>query len=281
MTGSLSPASAFKLGSGVVTTGFSLFGGSGDKGSSFVQSPNPYKFDPYAAVFDPYKNVYDPYASNPSEGLNQAQYDSTNAEATLLEKQGRLAVEEAQRQATLTTTNAKTFREGQAQAYNASGVLLEGSPMMVLQKTWNDAKMQSDALVHAGESQYDLSLDKARIMRNEGRATLLGANSIFEANKAQYHAGMGLQEMQFQSQLLGNRAAYQSQGMTFAAQQSQQAALAPHINTGSNLGTALGSLGGLFGNQGASAKALQQSGVNPYQSTDPYGAMGGQAWGVP
>lgn len=276
MSGNMSPASGFKLGSGLVTTGFSLFGNN-DYGSSFAQSPNPYSFDPYQFVFNPYEIAYNPYkAGNPAEGLLKQQFLSSGEEALLIERQGQIAMEEATRAAFNLARDAKSFREEQANAYNASGVLLEGSPMMVLEETRNRAKEEVDALIKHGAAVQELENKKAFILRNNARSELLGAQTLFGAEKTKYEAGMALANSQFQSQLLGQRAAYRSQGMTFQAQQAQQRLLAPRIGGGNNLGDALYSLGGLFGNRGGSSGGTVSSPLS-----DPYGHLGGPVWGVP
>lgn len=237
-----SPAQMFKLGSGLATT----FSGGAKTPNTFVQQVNPYAFNPYSV------NIMEPAL--------MLQEHATGEEADLLEQQGHIAVEEAQRNATQTAFNARRFREQQANAYNGSGILLEGSPMMVLDETRRLAQEEVDAMMKQGGAYDDLYRRKAVITRNEGRAAILGQRAQFD-----------VQKMQFESQSAG-----------FAAQQAQAKIMAQPIQR-SRLADTLNGLGGLLdlfgggsGSKTSTGSTRTASGAgNPFSDPQPLATIHG------
>lgn len=147
---------------GALTAGtalFSLFGGSGSSSRS----------------------AYDPGAMNMMWGLQdkniQNEQDAINAQADI-------ALAEARRRAAKTAREGLHFRENQAMAYNASGILLEGSPMAVLNETRKLVGEEIDAITESGFAQADLMRRKAMQVGNEGRAALLGQRISYGADQA-------------------------------------------------------------------------------------------------
>jgi len=137
---------------------FSLFGG---KGSS--------------------TSAYNPGAMNMMWGLQdkniQNEQDALNAQADI-------ALKESARRAAKVAREGKQYREQQAATYNASGILLEGSPMAVLNETRKLVHEEIDAISESGAAQADLFRRKAMIVGNEGRAALVGQRMQFETDQA-------------------------------------------------------------------------------------------------
>lgn len=73
----------------------------------------------------------------------------------------------------------KMFRENQAQAYNNSGVLLEGSPMKVLENTRQLAQQQVSNIIAQGQLTSQSLLQKGTQTINQGYASLLGQNNSY------------------------------------------------------------------------------------------------------
>lgn len=117
---------------------------------------------------------------------------AANSEADLLNAQADLALQEARREAQLKKSSVISFRESQAQKYNASGVLIDGSPMAVLSDTVRKGNEEIDAIMKRGEAMSNLYRMRARQTRNAGTGSLLGslfgagsglANSFIMGNK--------------------------------------------------------------------------------------------------
>lgn len=115
-------------------------------------------------------------------GLQQKAYDE---EAALYDAQAQLALDEASREAAIKARDAETFRSQQALNYSASGVLLEGSPMEVLNDTRRKAGEEIDALLARGGAQADLLRRKAASTRTVGRASILGSMAEYSQRATQ------------------------------------------------------------------------------------------------
>lgn len=203
-----SPANAFKLGSGLVSAGVSLFGGNRVP-NTFVPQINPYAFNPYSV--------------NIAQPALDLQANAVENQAQALEQQGQLAIDEAQMNAQQTAFQAHQFRENQANAYNGSGILLEGSPMLVLDQTRQLAQQQINQIMKQGAAYNDLALRQAMITRNQGRAAILGQQAQFDSQAMQFGA----------------------QSDAFNAEQNQARILAQPIQQ-SGLANALSSVGDLL-----------------------------------
>ena len=100
---------------------------------------------------------------------------AANSEAELLEQQGALAQEEANVQAAQKAREGARFRSAQSRLYNSSGVLLEGSPLAMLEETRYLAQEEASALTARGQAMSDLYKKKAGQTRNQGRNALIGS----------------------------------------------------------------------------------------------------------
>jgi len=101
--------------------------------------------------------------------------DSAKKEASAQEEQARLANAEARREADRTAKTNDVFRRRQKLAFLKSGVLLEGSPLLVLQETQEESQKEVDAIRARGNALEDLGKRRASVTRSEGRAKLIGS----------------------------------------------------------------------------------------------------------
>jgi hypothetical protein len=122
---------------------------------------------------------------NPLKGLYEMQQANTEQEALMQEKQAQVASDEAGIAAEQKAREVQTTRSEQANAYSASGVLLEGSPLAVLEATRRLGSQEVDALMRRGAAQADLYNQQANITRNQGRASLLGSQTAYDISGAQ------------------------------------------------------------------------------------------------
>lgn len=99
---------------------------------------------------------------------------SARKEADATEAQGSLMREEAYRSAWQRAEEVEKSRSKQKLAFLTNGVQISGTPELVLDETTRQGQAEVDALVRRGNALYDLSYQKADIMRSEGRAALIG-----------------------------------------------------------------------------------------------------------
>lgn len=119
---------------------------------------------------------------------------AANNEASLLEDQARIATDEAAQKAQIRATEVRKFAKTQKLAFLKNGVTLEGSPLLVLQDTFDQGQIEVNAITKQGFAQSKLLNAKAQIMRNQGRAALIGgfgdaASSLFSAASVGKTAG--------------------------------------------------------------------------------------------
>lgn len=97
---------------------------------------------------------------------------SYNKEAEMLRQQGDLALAEARRTAEQKAREVTEFQAAQGHRYVTSGVTIEGSPALVLERTRKLGQEEVDALIRQGEAQKRLAYMQADITRNKGRASM-------------------------------------------------------------------------------------------------------------
>lgn len=122
---------------------------------------------------------------NPATGLQALQMQNIGVQQGLYEEQAQLAQREAMLEAGLLARQVRNFREEQALGYTQSGVLLEGSPVKVLNDTVRQGQMQVQAIMARGAAQASLLRTQAYILGNEGRASILGQNLNYATSQAQ------------------------------------------------------------------------------------------------
>lgn len=118
-------------------------------------------------------------AVNPMAGAMSFQRQAYQDEFDLQNIQANIALSEAADAAEAHAYDAEKFRKQQANAYNASGVLLEGSPMEVLNETTRLATKEVNAITRRGRATADVLRRRATATLNEGRSKLLGIESQF------------------------------------------------------------------------------------------------------
>lgn len=120
----------------------------------------------------------------------EMQNEAVGQEAGALQKQADIALQEAGREAQIKARDVKEFREMQALKYSGQGVLLEGSPMIVLEETRKRGQQEINAILRRGAAQADLLRRQALMVQTKGRASLLGEQAGFGFEKAKYEAAM-------------------------------------------------------------------------------------------
>lgn len=107
------------------------------------------------------------------------QNQAAKREASLEEEQGRLAQEEADREAAAHAEDVRKFSRVQALSFLKNGVTLAGSPLLVLDETLKKGQEEADSIAKSGAAQRNLYNQRAYNTRSEGRAALVG--SLFSA----------------------------------------------------------------------------------------------------
>jgi hypothetical protein len=95
-------------------------------------------------------------------------------EKGMLEDQGRLAQEEANREATLHARDVRRFQANQSLSFLANGVSLAGSPLLVAEDTQTQGDEEVASIRKSGAAQRELYNQRGVIARNQGRAALIG-----------------------------------------------------------------------------------------------------------
>jgi hypothetical protein len=124
-----------------------------------------------------------------------SQNKASKAEADLQAQQGKIALDEAQTNATNEAYNQNQQIGQQRLAYLANGVSLEGSPSLVLAESKKYGQSQVDSILKSGAAKYNLAQQEAAITRNKGRAALIagiteGVGTIGTAAGSAYKSGM-------------------------------------------------------------------------------------------
>lgn len=99
---------------------------------------------------------------------------AANQEADALNTQAALTQAETKRDAAQKRREILSFKESQAMKFNNSGVLLDGSPLLVLQETIDLGNEEIKAITERGNAQSNLFRMRASQMRNRGRSALTG-----------------------------------------------------------------------------------------------------------
>lgn len=100
--------------------------------------------------------------------------NSARREAKYIQQQGQIALEQSKKDAEIEAFNQRQAIGNQRLAFLANGVSLEGSPMLITQQSEKFGQQSVDAILAQGANQADLANHKAKIMKSEGRAALIG-----------------------------------------------------------------------------------------------------------
>ena len=125
------------------------------------------------------------------------QQQATQDQVDSLNWQADIAIKESIRAAQKTAREGLHFREQQAQGYNSSGFLLEGSPMAVLNETRKLVNEEVDAIAEQGANRAKLIRQQANQVGNEGRASILGQQMKFSSEQASAAASNALSRPNF------------------------------------------------------------------------------------
>jgi flagellar biosynthesis component FlhA len=98
---------------------------------------------------------------------------AAKAQAAQIEEQAQIAKAESDRAAEQKSTERRRFLAEQRMAYLASGVSLEGTPMIVQGDTWNEFQQEIEAIRRSGAAQYGFAMKEATTARKTGRAQLV------------------------------------------------------------------------------------------------------------
>ncbi len=100
---------------------------------------------------------------------------STSAEASRLNQQAELALEQSNLEAQQTANSVRSFRSSQASGYLNSGVLLEGSPLEVLANTVNKGNQEIELIQKQGQARQTLMRQQASQVGRSGWMNLLSS----------------------------------------------------------------------------------------------------------
>ncbi len=114
--------------------------------------------------------------------------NAANEEASMLEQQGNIQLQESRTEAGLISAEAqrrakeiRKFAARQKLQYLKNGVTLEGSPLHVLDETFEEGQKEVNLVrqkaqfrLLQGNSLYTLQNQKAQQQRNQGRAAFIG-----------------------------------------------------------------------------------------------------------
>lgn len=102
-----------------------------------------------------------------------ASFGAGRSEAEALEAQGAIAREDARIAAIQKARDVTQFQAAQGQAYLASGVTLEGTPVIVMEETRRQGQQEVDALIKRGAAMQALYRSASRQTNKSGRGAFL------------------------------------------------------------------------------------------------------------
>lgn len=118
--------------------------------------------------------------------FGQAQYGASLEEGGLLRQQAGLAADQAEALAIQREREVRQFAENQAVTYNQNGVLLDGSPLAVVEETRRLGAQEVSAIRSAGQYQMRALLLEADQVERGGLQTLLGAQAKGTTDRLEY-----------------------------------------------------------------------------------------------
>lgn len=104
---------------------------------------------------------------------NVMSVNSAGMESNATMQEGELAYQEALLEADRTAEQGRQFQAEQKMKYVMSGVMLAGSPIMVLDDTANKVQDEINAIKQRGEAQRAVAYARAGITKSEGRTGFL------------------------------------------------------------------------------------------------------------
>ena len=105
--------------------------------------------------------------------------NESNEAAVNQEYQGRLALDEALRDASIIREDGRRFMKYQSLQFIGAGVELVGSALITMEQTIKSSRTEAEAVTNRGNAQADLAFREADTTRAKGRAALF--SGIFSA----------------------------------------------------------------------------------------------------
>lgn len=103
-----------------------------------------------------------------------SQKQAYRSEASLLEDQGRLQLQESYDEADRRAKEIRKFASKQKLAFIKNGVQFSGSALDVVDETLTEGQKEVNSVVKRGQALYDLRFREADRYRKMGRAALIG-----------------------------------------------------------------------------------------------------------
>lgn len=108
---------------------------------------------------------------------------ASNTEAKMQNQQANLAMQQAQLEATQKARTVGEFQSQQAEDYASSGITLQGSPILQLDRTRTLGQQEVNAIMTRGAAQQSLLKQQAFQTQRAGRNALIGAFTGAAANQ--------------------------------------------------------------------------------------------------
>ena len=103
------------------------------------------------------------------------QNQAAQKQAKLITQQGEIQKQEALRAANQTRENARKFQERQILAFGKNGVMIQGSPLLLLNETMTKGNEEAAAIEARGYALQELAQGNAEVTKDQGKAALVGS----------------------------------------------------------------------------------------------------------
>lgn len=139
------------------------------------------------------RTLANPYQATtaPLQAAENAQAAATAGQQALYGEQADLALSESARNANQRADQIAHFQASQASGYSSSGVMLQGSPMLVMEYTRQKGQEEINAITAQGQAQADFARRQAYVLGQNQNAQLLGDQAQFITQQAQARIAAG------------------------------------------------------------------------------------------
>lgn len=174
--------------------------------------------------------------------------DYTNQADSQIQNAG-LEMQTAGYNAYQTAFNAGQARSSEALQYTASGVTLQGSPLLVLEQTRQQGLQEIQMIEQQGVNQAQLGYQQAFQTVNQGRAVLLGQDIQFGGQVQQWGTQATVNEIQSISQQQQQASQYVGQNTANVINAYSQRQPVYQVNQNNAVAQGLQGLGNVFPNK--------------------------------
>ena len=101
--------------------------------------------------------------------------NAANQEADAQKREADLLWQESQTEAAQKARDVNAFQSKQAHSYASSGIMLQGTPIQVLEDTRSKGQQEIDAIIKRGKVAKQLAMVRSNMTRSQGRASMLGS----------------------------------------------------------------------------------------------------------